>query len=125
MPWTYRQRSGVLEDPQGRPYQGPGVYSGQPPFRNEPTAEHRRNEGPIPRGRYRIDLRPHNRDSTGPYTLDLEPQGHDAHGRTELRIHGDSRTRPGLASTGCIVAPRAVREAIANSRDNELNVVEN
>lgn len=124
MPWTYHQRSGLLEAPDGTPYQGPGVYSGQPPFRNEPTAESRSYQGPIPRGPYRIDLAPYDSDSTGPYTLKLEPQGHNAHGRTDFRIHGDSITRPRFASTGCIVAPRSVRQAIVNSRDNELNVVE-
>jgi hypothetical protein len=44
-------------------------------------------------------------------------------GRDGFLIHGDSVEHPGTASHGCIIMSRAIREAIAQSDDHELNVV--
>ncbi|HYE46677.1 MAG TPA: hypothetical protein VEA44_12995, partial [Caulobacter sp.] len=49
---------------------------------------------------------------------------HEATGRSAFRIHGDSVRAPGTASKGCIILPRAVREAIWRSGDRDLEVVE-
>ncbi|MDR2925047.1 MAG: hypothetical protein LBU76_03735 [Azoarcus sp.] len=48
----------------------------------------------------------------------------DGHGRTHFLIHGDSMTDPGNASQGCIVLRRELRDAIAVSGDNFIEVVE-
>jgi hypothetical protein len=119
MYWTYNQRSGQLRDPQGRLCPGKG-YSGAGPYKNLPEAEGLRGAGPIPAGLYKIGAATNTR---GPLTLPLLPLGHGAAGRTNLRIHGDSAARPGEASTGCIILPRVLREAIRNSKTARLLVV--
>ena len=117
MTWTYYQRSGVLVGPGGHEFRG---YSGSLVHRNDPTAEHIRNSGPIPRGSWIINLHPTSR--RGPLTLELQPLGHSARGRSGFLIHGDNHE--GDASTGCIVMPREAREAIINSGDSALEVRE-
>jgi hypothetical protein len=52
---------------------------------------------------------------------DLAPTGTSP--RTGFLIHGDSIEHPGTASHGCIIMPRAIREAIAQNDDHDLNVV--
>jgi hypothetical protein len=49
--------------------------------------------------------------------------GTETFGRGEFRIHGDSIAHPGTASHGCIILPRAVRDAIWRSGDRALEVV--
>jgi hypothetical protein len=44
-------------------------------------------------------------------------------GRSAFFIHGDSRTRPGTASNGCIILSRPTRTAIDRSDDKVLVVV--
>lgn len=119
MPWIYDQRSGRITGPRGEEYQG---YSGQPSHRNQPTSENFVNEGPIPRGSWRIDPELRNSAQTGPMIMLLNPVGHTAHGRRSFQIHGDSARRLGLASTGCIVLPREARVAISTSGDTTLIV---
>jgi hypothetical protein len=82
-----------------------------------------RNVGPIPRGRYRIGAQ-HAHPTEGPLTMSQTPVGHSAHGRTNFLIHGDSVSHPGNASEGCIILNHAVRQAIATSGDNDLEVVQ-
>lgn len=118
MPWTYSQTSGQLRHNGVLVTTG---YSGNGQGRNNPDAEDQTNVGPIPRGRYRIGAAYHNAH-TGDVTMNLDPVGHDAHGRTLLRIHGDSRQHPGHASEGCAIFNKEVRLQIANSGDNEFNV---
>lgn len=119
MAWMYFQRTGDIV--HNVEYVGQG-YSGYGGYCNKADFEHVRNQGPIPRGWYRIG---HARksSSTGPYTMNLIPVGHDAHGRTLFRIHGDSRTTPGGASTGCIILPLVIRKKIAESGDTDLQVI--
>ena len=45
-------------------------------------------------------------------------------GRSGFLIHGDSLMHPGCASRGCIVLARPSREAIAQSGDQDLEVVD-
>lgn len=84
-------------------------YSGTGRGRNNPEREGVRDEGPIPRGRYTIGP-PRNSRRTGDFILDLGADGHDARGRDFFQIHGDNQE--GDASQGCIILPRACREAI-------------
>jgi hypothetical protein len=97
-------------------------YSGQPSCRNDPEKCGVRNEGPIPPGLYRIGD-PVNTETHGPYVLPLDPDpDNDMLGRHGFLIHGDSVSRPGTASHGCIIMPRKVREAVHESGDRDLEV---
>ena len=99
-------------------------YSGHGECKNEPAQQHVHNEGPIPRGRYQIGT-PVNTDTHGPFVLPLAPDMNNTmHGRSGFLIHGDSKANPGTASQGCIILARSVRERIAESLDNELEVTE-
>jgi hypothetical protein len=53
----------------------------------------------------------------------MPDRGTETFGRSEFRIHGDSIAHPGMASHGCIILPRAVRDAIWRSGDRALEVV--
>jgi hypothetical protein len=121
MPFTYCVRSGNLYDPVGK-HIATG-YSGKFPYKNNPDGERIRDNGPIPKGRYLMTLAQHS--SHSPPVIALTPLGHDARGRTDFRIHGDRRTRPGYASEGCIVINgQHVRRSILNNADDELDVIE-
>ena len=99
-------------------------YAGHDYGKNNPKAQDVKGIGPVPRGRWSIGA-PRTSPNTGPYTMSLTPmQGTDPLGRSAFRIHGDSISAPGTASHGCIILPRAVRQAIWNSGDHILEVVE-
>jgi hypothetical protein len=119
MPWQYSQSTGRLTR-NGQEI-GSG-YSGRADGRNNPALEIVVSIGPIPRGRYQIGpqrLHP----TKGPLTMSLTAVGHSALGRTNFLIHGDSIAHPGDASEGCIVLARPIRQTIATSGDNDLEVV--
>jgi len=117
--WTWDQSAGALSR-AGKIWRG---YSGAGRGKNNPSMQAAQAVGPIPRGRWRITGK---KDSpnTGPFTIVLEPEPDtDTCGRSEFRIHGDSIAHPGTASHGCIILPRAVRDAIWASGDRDLIVV--
>jgi hypothetical protein len=87
-----------------------------------PDFEHMHNQGPIPRGRYRIGHAEYH-PKLGSYAMSLTPVSHYTHGRTGFYIHGDSIKFPGTASTGCIILPLDIRKKIAESGDIDLHVV--
>ncbi|HEY1124025.1 MAG TPA: tlde1 domain-containing protein [Sphingobium sp.] len=124
--WTYRQSTGELFR-DGR-YQARG-YSGHEWGRNNPRAQTAPGIGPIPAGRWRM-AGIEDSVRVGPRTIilhciDATPgdDRHDATGRGAFRIHGDSIREPGEASHGCIILPRAMRIAMWQSGDHELEVV--
>lgn len=130
MAWRYEQRSGLwvghglevrgysgLDDGDGVLEPGEG--------RNAPEREDQRGVGPVPRGWWQIAGPPYTHPELGGYVLRLVPAPDtDTHGRDAFRIHGDARKRPGTASHGCIILPRWAREAIWESGDRELEVLE-
>jgi len=118
MEWEYSQSTGILKFNLSKVATG---YAGHGNAKNNPAMEHVKNLGPIPRGEYKIQA-PRASSRTGPYVLPLVPVGHNALGRTHFQIHGDSRSNPGMASNGCIVMPRAIREKIWNSGIRKLKV---
>ena len=121
MSWQYSQTTGQLTRDGKLVATG---YAGKGAGKNNPKVEHLRDTGPLPRGRYRIG-RPYEHSKLGPHVMNLQPIGHAAHGRTAFRIHGESTSRPGAASDGCIIlSPRNIRQQISASGDNELIVVE-
>lgn len=120
MQWTYNQKTGALAGPDGR-IVATG-YSGFGPGKNNPAQEAVKSVGPIPRGLWAIG-EPHDSDAVGPFALPLTPVGHDAHGRSAFLMHGDSKSRPGEASHGCIIMPPFARQAVDRSPVKSLEVV--
>jgi len=118
--WVYEQATGVLRDPKGDVLTK--GYSGSPEGKNDPVKEHIPEVGPIPRGKWKITALRLMTLHRGPYVLTLEPLG-DTHGRSAFLIHGDSISKPGTASKGCIILQRWAREAIWKSGDRDLEVV--
>ena len=120
MPWQYKQSTGELT--HNGVMVGTG-YSGKSIWQNKPAAETFRDQGPIPRGPYRIGVTQAH-PTKGSVTMGLTPLGHLAHGRTAFLIHGDSIDSPGNGSEGCIVLGKVFRNRIADSGDTVLVVVE-
>lgn len=118
MQWKYSQSTGEIRFNIAKIATG---YAGRGHAKNQPAMEHLRSLGPIPRGEYEIQA-PRASARTGPYVLPLIPVGHNALGRTDFQIHGDSRSNPGSASSGCIILPRRIREKIWNSGIRKLIV---
>lgn len=121
MTWKYDQSSGEMSHNGAVAAKG---YSGRDLGKNNPKMQAAVAVGPIPRGQWRmIDMR--TSPNTGPLTIVLEPKpGTDTLGRSAFRIHGDSIAHPGLASHGCIILPRPVRQRIWDSGDRDLEVIE-
>lgn len=119
MPWIYRQRSGALIEPNGtviaHGYSGKGIH------KNRPESEHLKREGPIPRARWTVVDLEERTVTHGPFVLRLDTAD-PIHGRDGFLIHGDNPDH--TASEGCIILSRDIREAIWDSRDRILNVVE-
>jgi hypothetical protein len=57
--------------------------------------------------------------------MDLDPDpANEMFGRSAFRIHGAALENPELSSDGCIIQQRSVREAVWNSGDHQLEVIE-
>ncbi len=119
---TYEQATHTLtctQDGETVVEESRGVYSGRGDARNDPDAEARRNLGPIPQGDYEMSGCRDGRPTAD--TVILTPDADtDTHGRGGFLIHGDNRR--GDASEGCIIAPRAAREAICGAGSGRLHV---
>ena len=130
--WVYSQSTGLLThvDANGNTdYTASGGYSGYGAGLNNPGMQNVQAQqsgdpaGPLPQGMYTIGS-PYNNNHTGPGTMNLNPlPGTNTYGRNLFRIHGDNSAQNHTASTGCIVEGRNVRNQIANSNDNCLQVV--
>lgn len=115
--WSYAIGTGVLA--QGGETRGRG-YAGRGQGRNNIAMIRVAMMGPIPPGRYRIG-KAYDHPLLGPVTMNLEPlPGTQMFGRSLFRIHGDNKA--GDASQGCIVLGRTLRESIAQSGDDQLDV---
>ena len=119
--WTYVQSTGELQRYDAHVANG---YSGAGAGKNNPDLEHIHNVGPIPQGDWKIVGPPVNSEKHGPFVLRLEPAHEtETFGRAGFLMHGDSKDAPGKASQGCVILPRAVREQVWNSGDQDLKVV--
>jgi hypothetical protein len=122
----YRQISGLLlrDLPTGAVVLAT-CYSGQPgSTKNNPLAQNQKGLGPIVAGVYWVG-EARDSDEHGPVFIPLIPvPGSEMYGRGSFGIHGE-RVKPpsGWASTGCIIAPRPVREGIVERGDKLLVVV--
>jgi len=98
-------------------------YSGLGIAKNDPSAQHIPNMGPIPCGKYTI-LEPIDSPSHGPYAMHLVPDtANEMFSRSAFMIHGDSLEHPGAASDGCIIQPKSARMTIWESGDHDLQVI--
>jgi len=99
-------------------------YSGKGNGKNNPAMESVVRVGPIPCGAWKMTALTEGMTPHGPYVIHLEPcAGNTMAGRQGgFLIHGDKRTDPGNASEGCIIMPRAIREAVWASGDRALTV---
>jgi hypothetical protein len=121
MSWVWDQSQGLLFHNGEKVCSG---YSGSDLGKNNPAMQSAVGIGPIPKGSW-VMTGVYHSTQTGPFTIALSPQpGTQTFGRSAFRIHGDSLQHPGLASHGCIILPRAIRELIWNSQDHSLDVVE-
>ena len=119
--WTYAQKTGELQQDGKHVATG---YSGSGDGKNNPAMEKVHDFGPIPQGDWTILGPPVNTAEHGPYVLTLKPAASTkTFDRSEFRMHGDSKEHPGSASHGCVILPRAVREAVWKSGDRDLEVV--
>lgn len=125
---TFKQTTGEFFD-SSQELEGIG-YAGRDAGKNNPAMEGVKGIGPLPRGHYKaVELFEHH-PTVGRYALRLEP---DAETRTRIIAygrdpdsffcHGDSNEHPGLASHGCIVQQRPLREKIWTV-DRDIEVIE-
>lgn len=128
MGWLYKQKTGELSragllvgtDYAGRDYDDAGNFVGG---KNNPAMQNVKGIGPLPVGFYTIEP-PADDPVVGQFAMRLVPDAaNEMFGRASFFMHGDSSEHPGLASHGCIVQVRPVRERVAASGDNRLEVV--
>jgi hypothetical protein len=120
--WQYAVTSGTVYRDGAKIGKG---YSGHPPHRNKVADEALHDLGPLPRGYWTVTGLPYDSPLLGPFVLALvAKEGTETFGRDGFRIHGDSKSQPGMASHGCICVDRSVRETIWNSSDRDLVVIE-
>lgn len=126
MSWLWDQSAGELRRDGKIVSRG---YSGKDRGKNNPALQNVPGIGPIPQGMWRM-VRVYDSANVGPFTIELHAvdatpgdDRHDETGRGAFRIHGDSIRAPGTASKGCIILPRAVREALWRSGDRLIEVV--
>jgi len=127
MAHTWAQREGEWFEPGGR-LLAKG-YSGHDFGVNCPEADGIPSVGPIPRGAWTIgplltdeELRAH--QLHGPVMRLLPRPETVTHGRSGFLIHGDLPAASRAASHGCIILPLQAREAIWDSGDRDLVVIE-
>lgn len=119
--WIYCQSNGIITDSTGK-IMAIG-YAGVGAGRNNPSFQDQHKIGPIPRGLYTMQ-KPVDTDTHGPYVLWLEPDSrNEMYGRGDFGIHGDSIAHPGMASLGCIIAPKFCRQRMWDSDDHLVAVI--
>jgi hypothetical protein len=119
--WVYHQNSGLLEHDGTQIGVG---YSGHPPHVNDPGAESIHNYGPIPRG-FWIFGEAVWHDELG-WAIPIQPAPEtEVFNRSGFWCHGDEISHAGsfLASDGCIIMALAIRQAVNDSLDKDLQVV--
>ena len=122
MSWRYGQTSGKLY--HDNELIGT-AYSGYEQDHNVHADEELPKLGPIPVGKYTIGLFFDDPGGKGPTVAHLVPcEGTETFGRSGFMVHGDNSKLDFSGSEGCIVAPRAVREAMRASDDRELEVID-
>ena len=111
---TYSQRDGNFRIMGSK--QDLFGFSGRGVGRNQTAFEDQKGVGPIPRGIYRIEERPHARFKAPAFFLHPHDQN-EMFGRSGFWIHG------GTESHGCIILQHAERLTIRANRVGTLCVV--
>lgn len=127
MPWTYEQATGQIYDAVMNPVGAPG-YSGHPPHVNDVDAQNIPNFGPIPQGLWNMVEMIETGAPQGPCVIRLEPDPTtETFGRSGFLVHGDLVENPGaeMASEGCIILSRMVRQEMWNEPGHQILVVAN
>lgn len=124
MTWIFEQ-TGKLFAPDGTlaatGYAG-GNCGKNPEGINNPAMQCVAKVGPLPRGLYTFG-QPVIQSHLGPFAIPLIPDaGNDMCGRSGFYCHGDT-TPSGNASEGCVIVPRAIRNAMWANSDHVLKVV--
>ena len=123
MSWPYVQESGRIYWPDGR--MGEVGYSGHGPGVNNPDFERLKGIGPIPCGWY--SMQPPDTDpELGEYVIRLVPHAQNQmFSRSGFCWHGDELHHLGeqLASHGCIVHSRQMRQEGWESGDHIIHVI--
>jgi hypothetical protein len=118
--WTWDQSAGELSRAGAVVSRG---YSGNGRGLNNPAMQAARGVGPIPAGHWRFAGMAAD-NHTGPCSIIILPEpGTDTKGRAGFRCHGDNARLDHSASHGCIILPRAMRQAIWASGDRALQVI--
>jgi hypothetical protein len=129
--WTYQQIDGKWLRANGT-LLAIG-YSGAGDGKNNPDMQNVENVGPIPCGKYTMELIADDagnpidhKDAKGttlhaPVIRLIPDPTNEMFGRVDFLIHGDNGL--GTASLGCPVAARFARIAMWSSMDHDLNVV--
>ena len=122
--WTYEQKTGKLShngEVVATGYAG-GNCGKNPEGKNSPEHQSVPKVGPVPQGKYKFGT-PVAQSHLGPFAIPLAPDpANEMFGRSDFFVHGDT-TPSGNASEGCVIVPRSVRNAMAASPDNELEVI--
>ena len=110
-----------------RAYVGLGYAGGDkgqhPEGINNPADESIKDIGPLPEGQYAFG-EPVEHSLLGPFAIPLIPDpANEMYGRGDFYCHGDTADLDHSASEGCIIMPRAVREAMWASSDHLIQVV--
>lgn len=118
--YTYEQATGLLLDETNTKVAI--GYAGRDAGKNNPPMQSVKGIGPLPRGWYTAG-HPRNDSVVGLYAIPLIPDPtNEMFQRNSFFMHGDSKEHPGLASHGCIVLPRAIREKFSQSGCNRIQV---
>ena len=123
--WTWKQKPGeLLHNGEHVIFGYAGGNCGHnPEGKNNPAMQNVPKAGPLPQGKYKFGT-PIPQSHLGPFAIPLLPDpSNQMFGRSDFFVHGDT-TPSGNASEGCIILPRANRNEMASSPDNELEVIE-
>ena len=125
--WTFNTTTGELTRDGAHVTNG---YSGFGNGKLNPDMENVPDIGPIPMGRYTMELitgrdgEPMDYEGKKKPVLRLDPDPtNQMFGRAGFLIHGDSVSAPGTASHGCIIENHDFRQQIVDSGDTDLQVV--
>ncbi len=79
--------------------------------KNNPSWQHQKNEGPLPRGIYEVGPWEDEHAGLGPFVASLKQIQGETYGRSGFYFHGPAMdsAKFGQESRGCIVVPRAGR----------------
>lgn len=116
----YEQLTGELLDETNNPIAT--GYAGREAGKNNPDMQNVKGIGPLPRGWYTAQ-EPKDHPTVGKYAMQLIPDAsNEMYGRNSFFMHGDAVEHPGLASHGCIVMPRCIRELFWKMSTHRIQV---